>query len=379
MGMTAASERRLPWYIWCAVLAVTSVMIGAHWDISWHSSIGRDSFWTPAHIAIYMCGVLAGIAFGYLIISTTFNSRSELRDASVRIWGFRGPLGAFIASWGGVAMLTSAPFDNWWHSAYGLDVRILSPPHVLLFLGGFAVLFGTMVLISGYANRADQSGQEMSRRVFLYVSAVALIMLMVLIEEYTTRPFLHSSPAYLAVCILAPMVLGTARAGSGGRFSATTVTAIYTGVIIGFILVLPLFPAQPKLGPVFQHVTQFIPPQFPILLIVPGLALDLVWARLRLSNTWAVAAVSAIVFLTVLIAAEWPFATFLQSSAAQNRFFGTGYMYYGTPPSSYLARHLFWQESAAQFWQGMAMAVVFAFLSFALGISRGKWMRDIQR
>jgi len=26
--------------------------------------------------------------------------------------GFRGPLGCFIAAWGGIAMLTSAPFDN---------------------------------------------------------------------------------------------------------------------------------------------------------------------------------------------------------------------------------------------------------------------------
>jgi hypothetical protein len=40
-------------------LAVTSAMVGTP-DISWHRSIGRDTFWTPAHIAIYM-RVLAGI------------------------------------------------------------------------------------------------------------------------------------------------------------------------------------------------------------------------------------------------------------------------------------------------------------------------------
>ncbi len=28
-------------------------------------------------------------------------------------------------------MITSAPFDDWWHNAYGLDVKILSPPHVV--------------------------------------------------------------------------------------------------------------------------------------------------------------------------------------------------------------------------------------------------------
>ena len=32
-------------------------------------------------------------------------------------------------------MITSAPFDNWWHEAYGLDVKIVSPPHTLLAMG----------------------------------------------------------------------------------------------------------------------------------------------------------------------------------------------------------------------------------------------------
>lgn len=109
-GSRTIAEGRsgLPWYLWCASAAVTSAIMGALWDISWHESIGRDTFWTPAHVAIYMCGVLAGIAYGYLILSTTFSAHSKLESSSVRILGLRGPLGAFIASWGGIAMLTSA-------------------------------------------------------------------------------------------------------------------------------------------------------------------------------------------------------------------------------------------------------------------------------
>jgi len=96
------------------------------WDISWHRSIGRDSFFTPAHIAIYLCGILADIFRRYLILATTFGY-TRLGESSVSLWGFRGPLGAFVASWGGVMMLSSAPFDDWWHGAYGLDVKVLSP------------------------------------------------------------------------------------------------------------------------------------------------------------------------------------------------------------------------------------------------------------
>jgi hypothetical protein len=53
-------------------------------------------------------------------------------------------LGAFIAGWGDIAMLASAPFDNWWHNAYGLDVKIVSPPHMVLFTGIFAVIVGDL-------------------------------------------------------------------------------------------------------------------------------------------------------------------------------------------------------------------------------------------
>src|SRR5207249_10910717 len=109
----AVSIPVIPWYLWASIVGVTSAMVGVHWDIFWHRSIGRDTFWTPPHMAIYLCGVLAGISSAYLILSTTFGRAAGVGDAAVRIWGFTGPLGAFVAAWGGIAMLTSAPFDDW--------------------------------------------------------------------------------------------------------------------------------------------------------------------------------------------------------------------------------------------------------------------------
>jgi hypothetical protein len=41
-------KRGVPRYLWSIALAVTSNTIGADWDVSWHRSIGRDMFWTPA-------------------------------------------------------------------------------------------------------------------------------------------------------------------------------------------------------------------------------------------------------------------------------------------------------------------------------------------
>src|SRR2546429_2106973 len=197
-----ATAAGVSWPIWCSVVAVTSAMIGGHWDVSWHRSIGRDTFWTPAHIAIYLCGVLAGISCGYLILSTTFGrsaAAARARAAAVTVWGLRGPLGAFIAAWGGIAMLSSAPFDDWWHSAYGLDVKILSPPPAALALGVFAVKLGALILIAGQMNRAADGERRILRGLLLYVGGVTITTDLLFSLEYTQAELMHSAVFYRVV------------------------------------------------------------------------------------------------------------------------------------------------------------------------------------
>ena len=140
------------WPLAAVLVAATSVVVGVIWDISWHRTIGRDTFWTPAHMAIYLGGVLAGTSCGWLVLKTTFAGTPESKAGTVSFWGFRGPLGAWLAIWGAFAMITSAPFDNWWHNAYGLDVQVLSPPHVLLALGFTGIQLGALFLALAHQN-----------------------------------------------------------------------------------------------------------------------------------------------------------------------------------------------------------------------------------
>ena len=156
MGITALSPSAapariraralaIPWQTVAVLFASTSIIVGVIWDVSWHITIGRDTFWKPAHLAIYLGGVVGGVASGFVVLETTFAGTVDERAASVRFWGFRGPLGAWVTIWGALAMLTSAPFDDWWHNAYGLDVQILSPPHVVLAAGIVAIAIGMML------------------------------------------------------------------------------------------------------------------------------------------------------------------------------------------------------------------------------------------
>ncbi|MBZ5575063.1 MAG: hypothetical protein LAP40_00720 [Acidobacteriia bacterium] len=323
---------------------------------------------------------MAGIACAYLILSTTFRAESPLRPYSVRIWGFRGPFGAFIAAWGGIAMITSAPFDNWWHNAYGLDVKILSPPHMVLALGIVGVNVGALILILGCLNRAGEGGRGRLLALFLYVGGLILVNLMIVEMELTSRTAMHSARFYRVVATVAPLVLAVVARAARYRWAATATAGIYMAFVMLIGWILPLFPAEPKLGPVFHTVTQFTPPEFPLLLIVPAFALDLVWQRTGHWGAWKQSLASALAFLAVFAAAQWPFADFLMSPAARNWFFGTQFFGYNTSPNSLYARYLFAPpQSASVFWRETGLAFAISALWIRLGMACGDRMQRIRR
>jgi hypothetical protein len=373
----------IPWYIWTGVVAVTSSFIGGAWDISWHRSIGRDTFWTPAHMLIYACGVLVGIVGIWLTVACTFSGDARLRASSVSVFGLRAPLGVFLAGWGGLAMLTSAPFDNWWHNAYGLDVKIISPPHAMLILGIRAVSFGMLFLILAAMNRAAAAGTgdyRPLRTLFLYLGGLAVGGQMFFLQEVTPEIMLHRGAPYIAIAIAVPVFFAAISQASRFRWAATASAAVYTVLTIGQILILPLFAAQPKLGPVFYPVTHFVPPKFPILLMVPALALDLLWHRFPAWKQWQNALASGALFVAALVAVEWPFADFLLSPASANRFFGSMYFDFRSRPDGYDRLRLFFHpEHGVSLAISLLTAAVLATVSTWIGLGFGRWMRTVQR
>jgi hypothetical protein len=377
----SAATASIPWYIWCAILSVICAVVGSAWDISWHEAVGRDTFWTPAHMLIYMSGILAGISCGYVILSTTFQKASPLRDVSVSMWGFRGPLGAFICAWGGAAMLVSAPFDNWWHNSYGLDVKILSPPHVLLALGMIAIRFGTLVMVLAEMNRAQGAYRDKLERVLFFAMIFLLGMTVGIAQEYTNRIFMHGAQFYIVVMLAAPIWMATVAWVSGNRWAATIMAGMFTAVHLCFTWGFPLIPAQPKLGPVYQNVTHLIATDFPLLLIVPAIVFDLVRRRIGKWGRWAQAATLGAAFLVSFVAVQWPFADFLMSPESHNRIFAANNYPYFVPSTSPWVRNV-WiptEHSFGQFWLRMAIALGVAVLMTRIGVSWGEWMRRIRR
>jgi hypothetical protein len=364
--------------------AASCITIGIIWDISWHETIGRDTFWTPAHMAIYLGGALGGCVGGWLAVQYTFLASPMERAASVRVFGARAPLGAWVAIWGAVAMITSGPFDNWWHNAYGLDVKIISPPHALLGLGMFGIIFGALLLVLTRQNRLpDGAGSGL----FVYVGGIFLVIAGVFVMEYTFPNMQHAAIFYQVCALTFPFRLVALGRAARTSWPVTRVAAVYILIECLMIWILPLFPAQPRLAPIFNPITHMVPPPFPLLLILPALVIDLVLRQVGAATGWkrvALALVLGAVFLAVFVPVQWFFAKFLISPQADNWFFvGNRVWSYGNQLGDWTTR--FWRvnpsDSDANLLTLPAMSVAWALAAATswLGLLLGGWMRKVQR
>ena len=384
-----ATEGAMPWQLAAVVFAATSVIVGLIWDISWHMTIGRDTFWTPAHLAIYTGGAVAGLACGFEVLRRSFFSGAKPADG-VTVWRlFNGPLGGWLCIWGAVAMLTSAPFDDWWHAAYGLDVKIISPPHALLALGFITILGGALIMavaVQGReGDRHDASAAGVAERagiapyVVAYTGGLVLAMLSIFTTEYHDREVMHLGSFYVVSSLVFPFALVAAARSTRLRYGATATALVYTLVMCVQLWLLPLFEGSPKLGPIRTAVTHMVSLDFPLLLLLPAIGIDVMMPRLRERGAWLQAVVLGVLFLAVHAATQWPFANFLVSDASRNWFFNTDNIPYMMPPDWLRSLRQFESESVVQTVRAFGVAAVLAVLSARAGLGWGSWLRSVRR
>jgi hypothetical protein len=279
-------------------------------------------------------------------------------------------------------MLTSAPFDNWWHDSFGLDVTILSPPHVVLITGIFVMGLGGLILTTGRMNQASGESRVRLSRLLLYSGSLLLCLLFMLGFEYIgDQTLMHSAIYYRVLGMIAPVVLVGIGRTSGRPWAATKLAAVYTGLWLAGNWILPLFPAQAKLGPIFTPITHMVPLGFPVLVLPGAIALDLILDRFaNMNDTWK-ATLGGIGFMAANVVVNWPFAYFMMSPLARNRVFAMNEFPYSFPPSQY---HLAWEfqhyeKTSVEFWVGMLIALVATIISARIGMFWGDWMRRIRR
>lgn len=105
--------------------------IGFYSDVSWHIALGRDDelFTAPhAGILLGLVMILGGAVLGTMV--ATFDRVPGLRVGGLRVPRSLLPLWAL-----GIGAVSGFPLDEVWHGAYGVDVTMWSPTHMLMILG----------------------------------------------------------------------------------------------------------------------------------------------------------------------------------------------------------------------------------------------------
>jgi hypothetical protein len=383
----------IPTYVFAVVFSSLCVITGLIWDICWHLSIGRDGLFSPPHLVIYVGAVVSGLFSGFEVLRNTFGASTHEKQKRVRIWGFfYSSLGALFCIWGALMMLTSAPFDDWWHNTYGLDVQILSPPHTVLALGIIGVQFGAIVGVLAIKNqtatlfRGTEKSLRLRNRVLYVLFALSagflLTMWYTLLSEEIDRYRSHTSAYYQVSAAAFPFLLIAFGRAFAGKWTITFVTLVYTLILLLTFWIIPLFSAEPKLGPILHHIDHYQGFQFPLLLIVPAVLMDLARSRFSGMNDWKLCLILGFVFLLSFFVVQWIFGAFLlESPYARNWFFGSNYWYFGNSPDweyryKFAPRNT---ESLASLATGLGLALLFSLISARIGLLWGNWMKSIQR
>jgi hypothetical protein len=197
---------------------------GLAWDIQWHMTIGRDSFWIAPHLMIYS-SVVGGLVLGGGVLAL------ERRRAIAPTRGF------LLATLGLVVVVLAAPIDDLWHRLFGIDVTLWSPPHLLALFGSAVSTLGCVLIATEVYPRASALG-----RIALVVAAGVLYGgIRVTLDPSWLLAYSHGSVLFHTFAILGaltlPLALVPAARMSGLRWAPVFAVLVAVGVSLGGQLV----------------------------------------------------------------------------------------------------------------------------------------------
>jgi hypothetical protein len=146
---------------WAAVavsMALYGLLIagqGFYADVTWHIALGRDDkLMTAPH-----SGILLGLVMilGGAVLATvvaTFDQVDGIRLGGLRIPRSLVPLWAL-----GLGAVAGFPLDEVWHQAYGVDVTMWSPTHMLMILGATFTGLAAWLIVAETGVRATDGAR----------------------------------------------------------------------------------------------------------------------------------------------------------------------------------------------------------------------------
>lgn len=222
-------ESSVSWSIWVLVGTRLLGISGVSWDVAWHRTIGRESFWIPPHLVVY-----SAVAAGGLVALAVF-----LQE------GWRLPRGYGIMVIGWVVILLSAPFDDWWHRKHGVDIEVWSPPHLTAIAGSFVSGLGLVTALMAETKLRNPGRMPFGRpllslrdarppeRLVLICFGLALWSPMFALGRFTIVAWTRDAVLYPTLSsLLIPVVLVAAIQATSLRWAATVTASVYLALML---------------------------------------------------------------------------------------------------------------------------------------------------
>ncbi|MGL4338921.1 MAG: hypothetical protein ACRCSP_00645 [Rhodoglobus sp.] len=140
-----------PLAAWLMALGSFLGLVGFAWDMQWHSEVGPDTFFTVPHLFIYSGSALTGLVC--LVVSLRILNAERISGDRLSLNPIPRPY--LIGGFGTVLFLLCGLWDEWWHSIYGFDVTIISPPHIGLLTCNQIGMVGTVTAFAAMMKHTD--------------------------------------------------------------------------------------------------------------------------------------------------------------------------------------------------------------------------------
>lgn len=235
------------------IAALFGAVVGGAWDVWWHGMLGRESFFAPPHILLYI-----SVAVAFLSASFYYYKTKESKYGWLILSLASTPV-AFV-------------LDELWHRVFGVEavsssLIFWSPPHLVII---FCLVASFVVALLLMRSEEDVS----VRHIFEALCFAGIFMLL----SFITRPFYPLGPYHVlgfwgvgfSAALLCVMLLAVKKwmAGPGTAFLFITFVCLVSSMIFGEKLSMnPLIPLQ-AYPPSWLQV---------FALVIPALAADLIY------------------------------------------------------------------------------------------------------
>ena len=291
--------------------------LGFCWDIQWHTDVGPDTFFTAPHLVLYGGVAIAGLTSLAMVLLTTVYARRGVAAAlagSTPILGgvFHGPLGYITGGFGALFFLLFGLMDQWWHTLYGFDVTLVSPPHVGLILSIMVTMAGCLMALAWHVRTAGAASPQrlLAAAGTAFAAAVLVAFIMPTLADLLpwvlfgsiSWPNIVVAALYPAAILMVISIVRLPWAGTlfGVLFTALDllVTAVVPGITRDYAASIGLFLRDTTSG------VAIVPGLLPTYVLVAGIAIDLLLAagrRLGWRMTVAVPVAGALAALVLRV------------------------------------------------------------------------------